>query len=64
MFLNILQYSQDDPVLESLFNKECLIKVFIKILLKETPTQVFSCEYCKIVSFFIEHLWWLILYLL
>ena len=32
-------------------------------LLKETPTQVFSCEYCKIFknSFFIEHLWWLLL---
>ena len=30
---------------------------------KETPTQVFSCEYCEIFknSFFIEHLWWLLL---
>ena len=34
---------------------------FIK---KETPTQVFSCEYCEIFkgSFFIEHLWWLLLH--
>ena len=31
-------------------------KVFIK---KETPAQVFSCEYCEIFknTFFIEHLW-------
>ena len=35
------------PVLESLFNK------------KDTPTQVFSCEYSKIYksNFYIEHLW-------
>ena len=28
-----------------------------------TPTQVFSCKYCEILnnSFFIEHLWWLLL---
>ena len=32
-------------------------------LSKETPTQVFSCEYCDIFknSSFIEHLWWLLL---
>ena len=31
---------------------------------KETPTQVFSCEYCEVFknSFFIEHLWWLLLW--
>ena len=30
---------------------------------KETPTQVFSCEYCKISksNFFVEHLQWLLL---
>ena len=30
---------------------------------KKTPAQMFSCEYCKILknSFFIEHLWWLLL---
>ena len=30
---------------------------------KETPTQVFSCEYCEICKnrFFIEHLWLLLL---
>ena len=33
---------------------------FIK---KETLTQVFSCKFCKISrnTFFIEHLWWLLL---
>ena len=37
-------------MLESLFNKE-------------TPGQVFSCEFCKILinTFFTEHLWWLLL---
>ena len=38
-----------------------LESVFNKVLQKETPTQVFSCEYCKISKniFFIEHLrWW------
>ena len=30
---------------------------------KETLTQVFSCKFCKISrnTFFIEHLWWLLL---
>ena len=41
-------------VLESRYNK------FSGLYLKETPTQVFSCEYCKIftiqTAFFIEHL--------
>ena len=33
---------------------------FIK---KDTPAQVFSCEYCEIFKnrFFIEHFWWLLL---
>ena len=33
--------------------------------LKETPTQVFSCEFCEIFksTFSIEHLRWLLLYL-
>ena len=32
---------------------------------KETLAQVFSCEFSEIFKniFFIEHLWWLILYL-
>ena len=49
-------------MLESLF----IIKVHARgsaTLLKETPTQVFSCEYCDIFknSFLIEHLLWLLL---
>ena len=33
------------------------------LFLIETPTQVFSCEYCKVFKnrFFIEHLRWLLL---
>ena len=49
-------------MLESLF----ITKVHARgsaTLLKETPTQVFSCEYCEIFknSFLIEHLLWLLL---
>ena len=31
----------------------------LQLCLKETSTQVFSCEYCEILKtvFFIEHLW-------
>ena len=34
------------------------------ILLKKSPTQVLSCEYCEIFknSFFIEHFWWQLLF--
>ena len=33
--------------------------VSLAIIKKETPTQVFSCEFCEISknTFFIEHLW-------
>ena len=45
------------PVFESLFNKVAGLKacIFIK---KETPTQVFSCEYCETFtnSLFTKHL--------
>ena len=45
------------PVLEPLFNKVIGLKA-CNFIEKETPTQVFSCEYCKIFnnSLFIEHL--------
>ena len=35
----------------------------LQLYYKETPTQVFPCEYCKILRapFFIEHLKWLLL---
>ena len=49
------------PQLESLFNKDAGFYAcnFIK---KETPTQMFSCEQCKIFknSLFIELIWWLL----
>ena len=33
------------------------------VIKKETPSQVFSCQFCEIFksTFFIEHLWWLLL---
>ena len=46
-------------MLESFYNKEQLYH-------KETPTQVFSCEICKILknNDFEEHLQWLLLEIL
>ena len=46
-------------MLEFLFDKIEDLKVR-----KETPTQVFSCEYCKTFknTFYSEHLQWLLLY--
>ena len=51
------------PFLESLFNKVAGLKACI-FNNKETPTQVFSCEYCEIFknSFFIEHLLFIIFF--
>ena len=50
-------------MLESFVNKVAYVKAcnFIK---KETLAQLFSFKYCEIFksSFFIEHLWWLLLY--
>ena len=45
-------------MLESLFNKVAGLKASTPTLLKETPTQVFSCEICKIFqsTYFEEHL--------
>ena len=42
---------------------ESLNKVAGMKACKETPTQVFSCEYCEILKniFFTEHLHWLLL---
>ena len=44
------------PVLESHFDKVAGLKAWIFIK-AETPTQVFSCEYCEIIknNFFLEH---------
>ena len=61
VFLKISQCSQKTPVFESLFNKAGALKacIFIK---KEIPTQVFSCEYCKIFknSFLVKDLLFII----
>ena len=57
-----LDIHQKISVLKSIFNTVRGLKAgnFDK---KETPTQVFSCEYHKIFknSCFIEHPWWLLL---
>ena len=51
MFLKILQNSRKSPVFEPLFNKiaglQTVIKKGIQHNLKRSPTQDFSCEYCK-----------------
>ena len=53
-FLNIVKKT---PALECPFNKVSGLKVCIFIK-KETPTQLFSCEYCEILTkrFFIERI--------
>ena len=62
VFLKISQCSQKTPVFESLFNKAGALKAYIFIK-KEIPTQVFSCQYCKIFknSFLVEHFLFIIL---
>ena len=52
-----LKISQISPMLESLFNKAAGFQT-CNFIIKETPTQVDSCEYCKMFqnSFFIERL--------
>ena len=48
--------------MESLFNKVSILKAR-NLIKKKTPLEVFSCE-CRESfksSFFIEHLWWLLL---
>ena len=58
LFLKILQNSQENTCVGVLlFNKVARINSIIK----ETLTQVISCEICEVFknSFFIEHLqWW------
>ena len=48
-------------MLEPLFNKVAGLKAYNFI--KKSPQPKCSCEYCEIFknSFFIEHLWWLLL---
>ena len=56
--LKNLQYSQENISVGSLFDKISSLKS-----LKETPAQVFSCEYYQIFknALFAEHLRWLLL---
>ena len=45
LLLKILQYSQENTYVGVSFNK---VESLQTTLLKENPTQVFPCEYCKI----------------
>ena len=46
-FLKISQDSQENPCVVVSFNKITGLEV-CNFIRKETPTQVFSCEYCEI----------------
>ena len=54
---NFLNIHRKIPVFESLFNQVAGLQIFISAK-KEIPTQVFFCEYCKILkkSYFEENL--------
>ena len=47
VFKNVSIFSKKTSMFESLFNKAAGRKVCVFIK-KDTPTQVFSCEYCEI----------------
>ena len=63
VFLEISQNSQENACARASFLIKLLAYNFIQ---KETLAQVFSCEFYEILknTFFIEHLWWLLLYYL
>ena len=46
MFLNISQYSQENTCVEVAFCQSCSHSG-LQLYKKETPTQVFFCEYCE-----------------
>ena len=54
----LLKFSQNS------LEKRCARVSFLINLPKEILIQVFSCEFCEIFinTVFIEHLWWLLLY--
>ena len=61
MLLNISQYFQKTPVLDSIFNKVAGLQLYWK----RTPAQVLYCEHWENFknSFFsIKHFWWLPLF--
>ena len=51
-------------MLESLLDKVAGLLLKDNFIKKETPAQVFSCEYCKIIknNFFIKHVLLIILF--
>ena len=62
VFLKISQISQENTYFRVSFLIKPQVCNFIK---KEALTRVFFCEFCEISknTFFIEHLWWLLLYI-
>ena len=62
VFLEISQKSQENTCAKVSFLVKLQVSAcnFIK---KETPAQVFPCEFCEISknTFLIDHLWWLLL---
>ena len=59
---NFAKFTEKHLCRSLFFNKVARGPQFI--LKKETLAQVFCCEFCGILknTFFIEHLWWLLLY--
>ena len=64
VFLEILQNSHENTWAGGFFNKDSALRAATLLnIKKETLAQVFSCEFCETYrsTFFIEHLWWLLL---
>ena len=61
VFLDISQNSQENACVGFSFLKSCRSQA-CNLIKKETPTQVYFCEFFKIFknTFFIEHLQWLL----
>ena len=55
-FKNFAKFTGKKPVLESLFNK--VAGLSLQVYQKETPEQVFFCEFCEILknTYFFEYL--------
>ena len=63
--LEISRNSQENNCARSLFYQSCRPQA-CNFIIEDTLAQVFLCEFCEIYknTFFIEHLWWLLLYFL
>ena len=69
----LMQLPFDGSIRSEVFCKKGVLRYFAKFtgkhlcqslfFKKETLIEVFSCEFCEISknTFFIEHLWWLLL---